>query len=181
MTACSIQLLPTNPSCEDLEQLATLLCDTVHAGASVSFILPFTHHDALQWWRENVIPHAHSGGRLILVARQGDQIIGSVQLLLDMPPNQLHRAEVAKLLVHPAARRQGIARALMLELDRLATAHRRTLITLDTVTGGAAESLYRSLGYQLAGIIPNYARQAISPQLESTSVYFKSSMPPTVL
>jgi ribosomal protein S18 acetylase RimI-like enzyme len=181
MPEISIQLLQPSPSSEDLDQLSTLLSATVHNGASVSFIVPFTEADALDWWRSKVIPHAASGGRLILVARFDNRIVGSVQLLLDMPPNQQHRAEVAKLLVHPEARRQGIARKLMLELDRLATHHRRSLITLDTVTGSSAEQLYRSLGYQLAGIIPNYARKALTPQLESTSIFFKQSRHSTVL
>jgi ribosomal protein S18 acetylase RimI-like enzyme len=178
MAEIEIQLLQPRPSSEDLDQLANLLSATVHDGASVSFVVPFTEADAFDWWRGKVLPHAALGGRLILVARQDNRIVGSVQLLLDMPPNQQHRAEVAKLLVHPEARRQGIARALMLELDRLATHHRRSLITLDTVTGSSAEQLYRSLGYQLAGIIPNYARQALTPQLESTSIFFKLSIPP---
>jgi GNAT superfamily N-acetyltransferase len=88
-------------------------------------------------------------------------------------PNQPHRAEVKKLLVHPDARRRGIARALMLALEDVAAAEGRTLLTLDTRTGDSAEPLYLSLGYHAAGVIPRYARGPHSPELESTTFLYK--------
>ena len=166
---------PTRTLDTDLNQLATLLHATVHDGASVSFILPFTNEDSLDWWRSKILPQAMNGDRQILIARHTptNTIVGSVQLILDMPPNQQHRAEVAKLLVHPAHRRNGLARSLMTALEHIATDENRTLLTLDTVTGSSAEPLYQSLGYQLSGIIPNYARTTHTPTLESTSIYYK--------
>lgn len=90
-----------------------------------------------------------------------------------MPPNQQHRAEVVKLLVHPAARRRGVGRALIVALERVAQSHGRTLLTLDTWTGGAAEPLYRSLGYISVGIIPRYARGSLTPALEPATIMHK--------
>ncbi|HEX6739118.1 MAG TPA: GNAT family N-acetyltransferase [Vicinamibacteria bacterium] len=100
-------------------------------------------------------------------------IVGTVTLDLGTPPNQRHRAEVAKLLVHPVARRRGIARALMIALEAVARAEGRTLLTLDTWTGREAESLYRSLGYVVAGVIPRYARGSLTPELEGTTIMYK--------
>lgn len=166
---------PTRTLDTDLNQLASLLHATVHDGASVSFILPFTHDDSLDWWRSKILPQAMNCQRQILIARHTPTtaIVGSVQLILDMPPNQQHRGEVAKLLVHPAHRRHGLARSLMTALEHLAIDESRTLLTLDTVTGSSAEPLYQSLGYLLSGTIPNYARTTHTPTLESTSIYYK--------
>lgn len=171
--AVTIELLAPQPTPTEIDQLAELLHTVVHGGASVSFITPFSIGDASQWWRSKVLPQHASGLRHVLVARVDGRIVGSVQLILDMPPNQQHRADVAKLLVHPEVRRQGIARSLMNAIEQLAVQHNRTLLVLDTVTGSAADPLYRSLGYQLAGIIPDYARQALTPTLESTSIFYK--------
>jgi ribosomal protein S18 acetylase RimI-like enzyme len=96
-----------------------------------------------------------------------------VQLELDMPPNQQHRAAVAKLLVHPAARRHGVARALMIALEEIARSEGRSLLTLDTVSGSNAELLYRSLDYNTVGIIPRFARSALTPELEGTTIMYK--------
>ena len=105
---------PTGTLDTDLHQLATLLHATVHDGASVSFILPFTHDDSLDWWRTQILPQAMSNQRQIFIVRHTstNSIVAAVHLILDMPPNQRHRAEVAKLLVHPNHRRHGLARAL---------------------------------------------------------------------
>jgi ribosomal protein S18 acetylase RimI-like enzyme len=112
--------------------------------------------------------------RLLLVARQGNRIAGSVQLDSDTPPNQPHRAEVRKLLVHPDFRRHGLARALMAEVERLAGRLGRSLITLDTRTGDKAEPLYASLGYKTAGIIPGYCLNPFEDRLDSTTVMYKA-------
>ena len=114
-----------------------------------------------------------TGTKRVLVARQGGRIVGTVQIDLSVPPNQQHRAEVLKLLVHPAARRQGIARALMIALEGVAQSERRTLLTLDTWTGSAAETLYRSLGYVVVGVIPRYARGSLTPGLEPATIMYK--------
>lgn len=157
----------------DMEMLAEVLCACVHAGASVSFVLPFSQNDATAFWRDQVLPAVHSGGRRVLVARLAGRIVGTVQLDLATPPNQPHRAEVKKLLVHPDARRRGIARSLMAAVEEEAREAGRTLLTLDTVTGGAAEPLYLSAGYAAIGVIPGYAFNFESTKLEDTTVMYK--------
>jgi GNAT superfamily N-acetyltransferase len=112
-----------------------------------------------------------------LIARDDEHIVGTVQLELDMPPNQQHRAAVAKLLVHPAARRRGVARALMIALEEIARIEGRSLLTLDTVSGSNAERLYTSLGYITVGIIPRFARGALTPELEGTTIMYKELTP----
>jgi ribosomal protein S18 acetylase RimI-like enzyme len=97
-----------------------------------------------------------------------------VQLSTDTPPNQLHRAEVTKLLIHPDFRRRGIARALMEELEGLAERLGRSLITLDTRTGDSAEPLYASMGYVTAGVIPGYCRDAFVDRLDATTIMYKA-------
>jgi orotate phosphoribosyltransferase/ribosomal protein S18 acetylase RimI-like enzyme len=145
----------------------------VHDGAGVSFIVPFSVEDARRFWRDRVVPGVRAQTRRVLVARRDGRIVGTVQLDLGTPPNQLHRAEVSKLLVHPEARRRGIARALMVALEAVARSEGRTLLTLDTWTGREAEALYRSLGYTVAGVIPRYARGSVTPDLEPTTIMYK--------
>jgi len=157
----------------DIEMLAALLHACVRAGASVSFVLPFSREDAKAFWIDQVLPGVAAGTRSLLVARLSNRIIGTVQLDLATPPNQPHRAEVRKLLVHPDVRRRGIAKALMIAVDQVARTARRTLLTLDTVTGGPAERLYQSLGYFSLGSIPRYALNFDSSVLESTTVMYK--------
>jgi GNAT superfamily N-acetyltransferase len=162
----------------ELDQLAELLHAVVHDGAGVSFVVPFAHDQALAFWRDRVLPATRAGTRPVLVARvPGGRIVGTVQLDLATAPNQQHRAEVAKLLVHPAFRRRGAARALMVALEPIARAAGRTLLTLDTWTGRGAEQLYRSLGYVTVGVIPRFARGSLTPELEPTTIMYKE-LPP---
>ncbi len=158
---------------DDLEMLGEVLHACVHAGASVSFVLPFSRDEAKAFWRDQVVPAVTAGSRRVLLARTGGQIVGTVQLDLATPPNQPHRAEVKKLLVHPDARHRGIARSLMAAVEQEAREAHRSLLTLDTVTGGAAEPLYRSLGWAVTGVIPRYALNFDSSELESTTVMYK--------
>jgi GNAT superfamily N-acetyltransferase len=161
-------------SAADLDMLAEVLRATVHGGGSVSFVVPFSIDDAQAFWRDRVAPGVQAGTRRVLVARaDSGRIVGTVQLDLGTPPNQPHRADVLKMLVHPDARRQGIARALMLALEEVARTSGRTLLTLDTVTGGTAEGLYRSLGYVTVGVIPGYALPPKGSQLEPTTIMYK--------
>jgi ribosomal protein S18 acetylase RimI-like enzyme len=157
-----------------LRELGALLHACVHAGASVSFVLPFTAEDSEAFWSKKVLPGVRGGTLLLLVARNGGSITGSVQLDYDMPPNQRHRAEVRKLLVHPECRRRGLARLLMVELERRAGGLGRSLLTLDTRTGDKAEPLYASLGYQTAGTIPGYCRDPFRDQLDPTTFMYKA-------
>jgi len=157
----------------DLNELGQVLHACVHAGASVSFVLPFSHADAVAFWRAQVLPGVREGSRIVILARLGVHIVGTVQLDLATPPNQPHRAEVKKLLVHPWARRRGVGKSLMTALEDHARQARRTLLTLDTVTGAAAEPLYLSLGYVAIGSIPQYALNFNSSKLEPTTVMYK--------
>jgi GNAT superfamily N-acetyltransferase len=160
-------------SAADLDMLADVLHASVHGGGSVSFVLPFSLDDARAFWRDKVLPGVRAGTRRVLVARLDGRIVGTVQMEIGTPPNQPHRADVMKMLVHPDARRRGVARALMLALEDVARASGRTLLTLDTVTGGNAEGLYRSLGYLTVGVIPGYALPPVGSEFESTTIMYK--------
>jgi ribosomal protein S18 acetylase RimI-like enzyme len=157
----------------ELDMLAEVLHAVVHAGAGVSFFTPFSIDEARSFWVDKVLPQVRAGTRRVLMARMGKRIVGTVQLDLEMPPNQQHRAAIAKLLVHPIARRRGIGRALMIALEEIARSERRTLLTLDTVTGSSAELLYSSLNFITVGVIPRYARGALTPELEGATIMYK--------
>ena len=152
--------------------LVDLLPDTVNGGASVGFLPPISRADAEAYWLE-VHEALRSGARRLLVARQGDRVVGTVQLDPSMRSNGLHRAEVMKVMVHPHARRQGLARRLMEEIERVARADGRTLLVLDTRQGEPSEALYDTLGYVRAGVIPGYARSA-DGTLHATVVFYKT-------
>ncbi len=156
-----------------LDQLAALLHACVHDGASIGFVLPHALDDAERFWRNKVLPGVQAGGVALLVARQDGRIVGTVQLDHDTPGNGRHRAEVRKLLVHPDARRQGVARALMAAIEREAAARARSLLILDTRSDSEAEPLYLSLGYQVAGRIPQYCRDNFQDRLDPTTVMYK--------
>jgi len=157
----------------EIDMLAGILHEVVRAGAGVSFFTPFSVAEARAFWVDKVLPQVRTGMRRVVIARLEDRIVGTVQLDLDVPPNQQHRAAVTKLLVHPDVRRRGIGRALMVALEEIAQAEARTLLTLDTVTGSKAEFLYRSLGYVTVGVIPRYARGSLTPELEGTTIMYK--------
>lgn len=169
----SVELLNRPPTEAEWEALAGILHACVHDGASVGFILPFALDEARAFWARSVSPGLEAGVRRLFVARSEGEIVGTVQLVMATMPNQAHRADVSKLLVHPKARRRGLARALMMALERQARAEGRSLLTLDTRSGDAAEPLYLSLGYQLAGRYPGFARAPGMDVLEATSLMFK--------
>ncbi len=139
-----------------VESLATLLVDCVEGGASVSFMLPITHERAAAFWRR-VARDVAVGGRALLVAEDPQGVCGTVQLVLEQPENQPHRADLAKMLVHRRARRQGLGEALMRAAEVTARDCGRTLLVLDAVTGGDAARLYARLGWVRVGEIPGYA------------------------
>ena len=155
-----------------LDDVAEILHACVHDGASVNFILPFEMNQARAFWLEKVAPALTGNKRIVLIAKVDGQVAGTVQLDLDTPPNQPHRAEVAKLLVHPRYRRLGVGRALMQRIESYGVNARRHLLTLDTA-GDAAENLYASLGYERAGRIPGYARDPIEDRFDATTFMFK--------
>jgi ribosomal protein S18 acetylase RimI-like enzyme len=157
----------------EVDMLADILRAIVYGGAGVSFVIPFSMDESRAFWRLAVLPGVMARTRRVLVARDADRIVGTVQLDLTTIPNQRHRADVLKLLVHPDARRKGIARALMDGLEEIARAEQRTLLTLDTWTGSHAEALYRSMGYTVVGVIPRYARGSTTEALEPATFMYK--------
>jgi GNAT superfamily N-acetyltransferase len=138
-----------------IAELADVLADCVAGGASVSFMLPFSHDDAAKFF-EKVIASAARDETVLVAAKLEGRIVGTVQLGLDMPPNQPHRADIKKLLVHRAARNHGIGAKLMERAEEEAKARGRTLLVLDTASGDA-ERLYARSGWQRAGVVPDYA------------------------
>ena len=152
-----------------LQALADVLVDCVEGGASVSFMLPMTRDKALAFWRK-VADGAARGERVLLVAEDGQGIVGTVQLILDQPENQPHRADVAKMLVHRRARRQGLGAALMQAAEREALSEGKTLLVLDTADDTAAR-LYARLGWQPAGVIPRYALLPAGGECATTYFY----------
>ena len=172
-TPSAIAIFSADDIAKHIRALGALLHACVHAGASINFVLPYSQADSEAYWHRIVIPGVREGTRTLLVAHRGGRIAGSVRLDHNTPPNQPHRAEVSKLMVHPDCRRQGIAQALMAELERRAGDIGRNLITLDTRTGDTAEALYTSLGYRTAGVIPGYCRDPIEDRLDSTTIMYK--------
>ena len=139
-----------------LGQLADLLIDCVEGGASVSFMLPLSRERALAFWRR-VAADVAAGARVLLVAEDAQGICGTVQLAFDLPENQPHRGDLAKMLVHRRARRRGLGEALMRAAEAAARECGKTLLVLDAVTGGDAARLYERLGWTRVGDVPRYA------------------------
>jgi GNAT superfamily N-acetyltransferase len=155
-----------------VEELADVLIDCVEGGASVSFMHPLPRDRAVAFWRR-VAQGVAAGERALLVAEDARGLCGTVQLALDQPENQPHRADLVKMLVHRRARRQGLGAALMRAAEAAARACGKTLLVLDTVTGGEAERLYERLGWERVGVIPGYA---LLPKggLCGTTVYYRN-------
>jgi acetyltransferase len=154
----------------DIEQLAELLIDAVDSGASIGFMPPISGAEALAYWRD-VIAAMRTGRRVLLAAKDGDLIQGSAQLDLEPRANGNHRAEVIKLFVHRRARRRGLAKALMLEVESTARRLGRTLLLMDTRKGGEAEKMCESLGFTRYGEVPKYARSG-DGRLEASVFYY---------
>jgi GNAT superfamily N-acetyltransferase len=159
------------PTEAELSALADVLTDCVEGGASVSFMHPLTRERAIEFWRR-VGEGVTEGRRALLVAEDAGGICGTVQLILEQPENQPHRADLAKMLVHRRARRQGLGAALMESAESVARECGKTLLVLDTVTAGEAARLYERLGWRTAGEIPGYA---LLPRggLVGTTVYYR--------
>jgi GNAT superfamily N-acetyltransferase len=156
----------------ELAGLADVLADCVAGGASVSYMAPFSHEQARAAF-EVVAAEVEQGRRLLLAAFAEGRLVGTVQVVLAVPPNQPHRAEIAKLLVHRSARKRGIAQLLMESAEAEARAEGRSLLVLDTVTGDAAERLYTRLGWTRVGVIPGYALYPDGRPCDTT-VFFKA-------
>jgi GNAT superfamily N-acetyltransferase len=138
-----------------IDELCDVLVDCVEGGASVSFMLPFGHADGRKFF-DKVIASVARDETVLVVAKLDGRIVGSVQVGLDMPPNQPHRGDIKKLLVHRAARKHGLGAALMQHAEAEAKARGRTLLVLDTASGDA-ERIYQRGGWQRVGVVPDYA------------------------
>lgn len=154
-----------------VDELASVLIDCVEGGASVSFMSPLTRERAVAFWHQ-VERGVVAGHRALLVAEDAAGICGTVQLVFDLPENQPHRGDLAKMLVHRRARRQGLGAALVRAAEATARDCGKSLLVLDTVTGSDAERLYAKLGWQRVGEIPRYA---LWPQggFCSTTVFYR--------
>jgi len=151
-----IRQLNATEGLQYLEPLVEVLLDCVEGGASVSFMAPLPRATAESFF-EKIIQGVQQGDRILLAAFIDSKLVGTVQILLATPPNQPHRADVAKLLVLRSARGQGIGALLMEHAEKASRLRGKTLLVLDTATGGDAERLYARLGWTRVGIIPNYA------------------------
>jgi ribosomal protein S18 acetylase RimI-like enzyme len=151
--------------------LSEILVETVAGGGSVSFMHPLPLETAAEFWRD-ALASAERGERIVLGAFDGETLAGTVTLQLSLPPNQPHRAEITKMMTRPSHRRRGIASALLRAAEQMATERGRTLLVLDTAVDEGASWLYEGAGYQLAGIIPDYA---LKPHggLTGTMIYWK--------
>ncbi len=165
--------LDTNGIEQNLDALAHILANSVADGAAISFMAPLSHSDATRFWSQDVRPEVAAGRRVLFAAERGGALVGTVQLITALPPNQPHRCEIAKMIVHPRARRLGIGRSLIgRALDR-ARDLGKTLVTLDTRTGDVAEPLYASVGFEVAGVIPDYAWDPDGKAQHATTVMFR--------
>lgn len=151
--------------------LCELLIETVAHGGSVSFMHPLSQADAGAFW-QGALAAAARGERIVLGAFDGDDVVGTVTLQLSLPPNQPHRAEIAKMMTRLSHRKRGIATALLHAAEAMARERRRTLLVLDTASDGGASGLYEGLGFELTGEIPDYAYKPHGG-LTGTLIYFK--------
>jgi GNAT superfamily N-acetyltransferase len=153
-TQLTIVALESSP--EVIAALSDLLIETVAGGGSVSFMHPLAPEAAAAFWTKSLVA-AQEGTRVVLGALEDGELVGTVTLLLDFPPNQPHRGEIAKMMTRVKRRGHGIASALMREAERIAVSRGRTLLMLDTAEEEGAGPFYEKLGYVRAGVIPDYA------------------------
>jgi GNAT superfamily N-acetyltransferase len=166
----TVRSLGADEARERIDQLAGVLLDCVEGGASVSFMLPMARETASRFWQK-VADGIARGERTLIVAEDAEGIGGTVQLITDMPENQPHRADVAKLLVHRRARGAGIGRRLMEAVEDAAREQGRRVLVLDTASD-TAERLYERLGWQRVGVVPDYALMT-DGELCATTFYYK--------
>jgi len=171
MVAITLERLHTLNE-EHIAQLSSVLLDCVEGGASVGFMQPLSLDQAFTFW-QRVATGVAAGERALMVARDGLGIVGTVQLVLDQPDNQVHRADLCKMLVHRRGRRQGLGAALMHGAEDMARACNKRLLVLDTATGSDAERLYARLGWSRVGVIPEYAHWP-DGELCGTTLFYKA-------
>ena len=168
----SVRRIGANEAVACVDALADVLIDCVEGGASVGYMLPLSREKALGFWRGVAEGVARNERALLIAENRAGEIVGTVQLIFAQPDNQPHRADVGKMLVCRKARRQGIAQRLMAAVEDVARDEGKSVLVLDTVTGGAAEGLYEKAGWQRVGVVPNYA---LMPDGEfcATTVYYR--------
>lgn len=164
-------IAPLDASPATLAALAEIMVETVAHGGSVNFMHPMAVEDAAAFWRGS-LEAAESGERVVLGAFDGDVLAGTVTLMFATQPNQPHRGEIGKLMTRVSHRGRGVARALMLEAERIAAERGRTLLVLDTAEEGGASGLYEGMGWRLAGVIPDFAYTPHG-SLTATRLYWK--------
>jgi ribosomal protein S18 acetylase RimI-like enzyme len=166
-----ITIVPLKAAATVCAALSEILIEAVATGGSVSFMHPLAPETADNFWRDS-LASADRGERIVLGAFDGERLIGTVTLLLQFPPNQPHRAEIAKMMTRISHRGQGVAQALMRTAERMAAERGRTLLVLDTAVEDGASGLYERLGFKLTGVIPDYA---LKPHggLTGTMIYWK--------
>ena len=166
-----IEIKPLRPSPDIRASLSEMLIEAVAHGGSVSFMHPLPPEVANSFW-ENSLAAAAREERIVLGAFDGDQLVGTVTLVLDLAPNQPHRAEIAKMMTRISHRGRGIAKALLKRAERVALARARTLLVLDTAADGGASALYEAVGFRLAGVIPGLLIEA-ARRADRTKFYWK--------
>jgi GNAT superfamily N-acetyltransferase len=172
MSGSALHIRPATPGPAEVESLASVLIDCVEGGASVGFMQPLARVAAVSFW-ERALASAARGERIVLVAETAAGVlVGTVQVVFAVPENQPHRADLAKMLVRRDARRGGVGGMLLRAAEAAARNAGRTLLVLDTVTGGDAERLYARLGWLRVGEIPNYALWP-DGRLCSTTYFYK--------
>lgn len=168
-----IERLEGAVSAADVACLAEVLVDAVESGAAVSFVWPLDVERASEWWRGTLEGRA-LGRLVVLVARdEGGVIVGTVQYQRAWAPNQPHRAEIAKLMVHRGSRGRGVGEGLMRTAEADARGAGVTLLTLDAKRGAAAERLYQRMGWTVSGVIPRFALDPDGKALHDTVIYYK--------
>jgi len=166
-----LEIVPLRATPDVIEALSQTLIETVAHGGSVSFMHPLDPDMAAAFWAKSLAA-AEDGSRVVLGALDDGELVGTVTLHLDCPPNQPHRGEIAKMMTRVSQRGRGVARALMVEAERIACERGRSLLTLDTATEEGAGPFYEKLGFVKAGVIPDYA---LKPHggLCGTIIYWK--------
>lgn len=162
-------LTPTEATAA-IPALSNILSDCVEGGASVGFMSPYTPDDAKPYW-QGVAQAVAEGNTVLIVAEKDGEPLGTVQLGIGMMPNQPHRADLKKLLVHRKARGLGLSRLLMEAAEAAAVKHKRHVLVLDTATGSPAEAIYEKFGWQRVGVIPQYALMPDGSYCGSTFFY----------
>ena len=166
-----MRITPLGHSPIHRDLLADLLVEVVAGGGSLSFMHPLAPAAAAAFW-DDALAAADRGARIVLAAWDGEALLGTVSVLLDMPPNQPHRAEIAKMMTRPAARGRGVASALLRVAEAMAVERGRMLLVLDTATDGGASPLYERMGYTFAGELPDFAYKPHGG-LTGTRLYWK--------